>query len=94
MNESIAIRRNIRLNLKQGLHIRVCSFVVSIVSNFQGHVRILNGERSADANSMFDLIQLAAAPQSELIVEATGDNSESVLDELEHLFSLQSLPSD
>lgn len=83
MNGSTLISKTVTLNIKQGLHIRACSSVIALVGNFDGQVRIRFGEKSADATSMFDLVQLAAPPGSELILEASGDGAEGVLNGLE-----------
>jgi len=94
MSESTLISRPVKLNLTQGLHIRACSRVVALVGGFNGQVRIRYGQRSADANSMFDLMQLAALPGSDLILEGQGDGAESVLDALELFFSKTSESAD
>jgi phosphotransferase system HPr (HPr) family protein len=79
--------RSVILQLEQGLHLRVCSRVVAIVSGFDGVVRIHNGDKSADAASMFDLLQLVALPGAELKVEANGAGGEQVVDQLTALFA-------
>lgn len=87
MDESALVTRSVQLQLEQGLHIRVCSLVVSIVSPFDGTVQIRHGERSADASSMFDLLQLLALPGAMLDMEACGPGANEVLDKLAALFS-------
>ena len=87
MNGSIAVRRNVRLKITQGLHIRACSNVIAVVMPYDGQVKIYYGEKCADASSMFELVQLAALPDSELIIEATGAGAEEILDRLETLLS-------
>lgn len=84
------IIRHVHLRLAQGLHIRACSRVVALVGPVAGRVKIRCGERSADASSMFDLIQLVAVPGSELILEGDGDGVEAILDSLERFLSQQS----
>lgn len=86
------ISRRVHLQLAQGLHIRACSRVVALVGPFSGHVRIRCGDRSADASSMFDLIQLVAVPGSELILEGDGDGAEPILDSIEHFLSQTAEP--
>lgn len=81
------IRRNVRLKIEQGLHIRACSNVIAIVDGFGGKVTIQYGDKSADASSMFDLMLLAALPDSELVIEANGEGAEEIVDRLELLFS-------
>ena len=87
MNGSAVISRVVRLKIRQGLHIRACSNVTALVGQHGSQVRIRYGEKSADASSMFDLVQLAALPESDLIIEANGDDAETILDLLEKLLS-------
>lgn len=88
------IQRPVKLNLAQGLHIRACSRVVALVGSFGGQVRIRYGEKSADASSMFDLVQLAALPGSDLVLEGDGDGAEAVLDALADFLSRTSEPTE
>ncbi len=92
MSEPDSIRRNVRLKLAQGLHIRACSNVIAIVGDFAGKVTIHSGEKSADASSMFDLLLLTALPDSDLVIEATGDGAETIVEKLEDLFSTPTDP--
>jgi len=89
-NGSNLITRHVHLRIAQGLHIRACSRVVALVGSFPGQVRIRCGDRSANANSMFDLIQLVAVPGSELILEGEGEGASAILDSLEQFLSQQS----
>lgn len=89
MNGSTLPSRTVKLNLKQGLHIRACSTIVALVGGHDGLVQIAFGNKSADATSMFDLVQLAALPGSDLVIEAEGENAEEVLDRLETFLSQQ-----
>jgi phosphotransferase system HPr (HPr) family protein len=94
MPDQTALRRQVTLKLVQGLHIRACSRVVALASGFAGDLYIYNGDRKADARSMFDLVQLAAFPESQLTIEASGEGAADVLDQLESLFSQQTEGSD
>jgi phosphotransferase system HPr (HPr) family protein len=92
MNGSTLIRRTVKLNIRQGLHIRACSAIIALVGDFDGQVRVRFGDKSADATSMFDLVQLAAPPGSELVLEASGDGAEEILDGLESYLSHRTEP--
>jgi len=92
MSDTALITRQVKLNLAQGLHIRACSKVLALTNGFPGQITIRNGDRVADASSMFELIQLAAVPGSILTLDGQGDGAEVVLDALEDLFSRHSDP--
>ena len=87
MSNSELTLRSVVLQLEQGLHIRVCSKVVSLVTGFPGTVQIRNGDKVADAMSMFDLLQLVALPGNELQIEANGTGSSDVANQLAALFA-------
>ncbi|MCA8995551.1 MAG: HPr family phosphocarrier protein [Planctomycetaceae bacterium] len=94
MSEVVLDTRKVKLNLAQGLHIRACSKIIALTNGFDGQVTIRHGDRSADATSMFELIQLAAVPGAELVLSGTGDGVEMILDALEELFSRQTEPEE
>lgn len=93
MSDQTVHSRSITLNLAQGLHIRACSRIVALVNGFSGDVTIHNGDRKADAKSMFDLVQLAAPVGTVLLVEVSGQGAEQLLDDLEQLLSAHSEPT-
>lgn len=79
--------REMTVNLEKGLHLVPCSRIVAMVSDFKGEVQIRWNDVKADAKSIFDLMTLAAPQGSVLIVEATGDEADTILDALEQLFA-------
>jgi len=79
--------RELTINLPKGLHLVPCSRIVERTSTFDGDVKIRWNDITADARSMLDLMTLAAPQGSVLMVEATGEQAESLLDELEQLFA-------
>ena len=94
MSNPSSLERIIVVKLSHGLHIRVCSQVVSLVSKCGGKVSLHNGDKVADASSMFDLMQLAALPGTALRVEATCENPDEVIDSLERLLTNEQDPVD
>lgn len=91
MNAHSPISRLVILRRKQGLHLRVASQVIALVRDFPGEARIRYGEKSADASSMFELIQLIALPDAELEVIAAGDGAQAIVD---GIAAVLSRPSD
>lgn len=79
--------REMTVNLPKGLHLVPCSRIVEQVTGFEGNVQIRWNDIVADAKSMFDLMSLAAPQGSVLLVEATGENADTLLDALEQLFA-------
>lgn len=92
MSDTALVTRQVKLNLSQGLHIRACSKVLALTNGFAGQITIRNGDRVADAHSMFELIQLAAVPGAVLTLDGHGDGVDAVLDALEELFARKTDP--
>ncbi|MCA8991257.1 MAG: HPr family phosphocarrier protein [Planctomycetaceae bacterium] len=87
MGKSQTETRSVELCLEQGLHLRVCSLLVSIVTPFDGSVKISHQDRTADATSMFELLQLVALKGAVLEIEANGNDPTSVIDQIEEVLS-------
>lgn len=79
--------REITVNLTKGLHLVPCSRIVERANGFDGDVRIHFNDLNVDAKSILDLMMLAAPHGSILVVEATGEQADALLDELELLFA-------
>jgi phosphotransferase system HPr-like phosphotransfer protein len=60
------------------------------VRDFQGDVRIQRDEIVADPRSVLDLLQLKAEKGTELILEASGNDAESIVQGLASLLSANS----
>jgi phosphotransferase system HPr (HPr) family protein len=87
MISPMSVSRELTINLPKGLHLVPCSRIVERTTGFDGDVRIRWNDITADARSMLDLMTLAAPQGSVLTVEATGEEAESLLDDLEQLFA-------
>jgi phosphocarrier protein HPr len=74
------LRAEFMVENELGLHFRAAALVVRTMEPFSASVTISNGESAADARSVLDLMTLAAARGTALIVEAEGpDAAEAVL---------------
>lgn len=71
----------------QGLHVRPCLAIINTVRQFKAVVKIRNGKQAADATSMLQLMTLAAAQGTELVVSAKGPEAEKALAALTELFA-------
>jgi phosphotransferase system HPr (HPr) family protein len=68
--------RTVHVRNRHGLHIRVCSAIVTAVGRYQADVTIQKDSQSADAASIFDLMLLAASQGTRLVLSVTGDEAE------------------
>jgi phosphotransferase system HPr (HPr) family protein len=87
MTQPSFVRRELTVNLDNGLHIVPCSAIAKLAREHTGTVRIVRGEIVADAASVFDLLGLNAQKGTILMLEADGDGADAILDRLEELFA-------
>lgn len=79
--------RGVTVTQPNGLHLRPCSAIVSTVGKHQASVTVQKGSQSVSAASIFELLSLAASPGTELVLSATGAESQEVLDAVAGLFA-------
>jgi phosphocarrier protein len=71
-----------------GLHARVCASIVETVDAFNAHATVYRGTQRAEANSILELLMLAASQGTELILRATGPDADALLDALAERFQM------
>jgi phosphocarrier protein HPr len=70
-----------------GLHFRAAALVVRALEGFSSNVTISNGDTKADARSVLDLMTLAAARGTPIVVEAEGPDAEAAVTALGRLIA-------
>ncbi len=86
MSETLTLNRVVTVVNENGLHMIPCSLMVRLLKDFQGDVRLSNGQHEADARSMFDLLQLAAGPGTSLTVTVSGPSAEIMIEQISRFF--------
>ena len=87
MSSPSVFRQTVTVNRENGLHLVPCSEIVKFVRDFQGDIRIHRDEIVADPRSVLDLLQLKAEKGTELTLEATGNDAETVIQGLAALLA-------
>jgi phosphocarrier protein HPr len=85
MQESVC-RQLVTVKMKQGLHLRPISEIVRIARLYGCDFKITNGDQSGDAKEVYDLLELKALPQTELVLEANGDDANKLIEEIVQFF--------
>lgn len=80
-----ALVRALPIINKRGLHARASAKFVQMVESFDAHVTVCRNGEAVGGNSIMGLMMLAAAPGTTVVVTATGNAAEAVLDALEAL---------
>jgi len=70
-----------------GLHFRAAALVVRTLEEFASSVTISTGDATADARSVLDLMTLAAAQGTPVVVEAEGDDADAAVAALGRLIT-------
>lgn len=92
--ESQRKRREVTVCNRAGLHTRAASLVREAVLKHRSRVFLVKPENNgapletaprADATSVIEMLSLCALEGDVLILEAEGEDADSVLDELQHL---------
>ncbi len=91
-NEDEKVRRSIRINRGHGLHLRVCSAIVTAARSVDGgenptRVLIHKGDQVAEATSILDLMSLGADHGEYVTLSASGPQAAAVLDALAPLLT-------
>jgi phosphocarrier protein HPr len=83
------VRRKVTVELLSGLHLRPASMIARLVAASPCSVRILNGEKTANAGDVFDLMALNAGHGVELTLESQGAGSAELLEAIIEYFQVE-----
>lgn len=80
-----AVRREVTIINKLGLHARAAAKFVTLASQFQSEIHLTKENRHANAKSIMGVMMLAAGRGTSIEIEAIGADSEQAVAELEML---------
>ena len=90
MNEQEAVRLEVELRNRDGLHARPVSRIVEIANRFAADFTIIKEETEVDGRSVLQLLTLAAPKGTRLILVAIGEDADklvaSIRDEIDRGF--------
>ncbi len=86
MTQESGYKREVRVDLAEGLHLRPLSQIAKRAMQFASDINIVKGERSLNAKSTIDLLTLEAKCGTELIVEASGEDAQTAVEAIVLLF--------
>lgn len=70
----------------QGLHARPADLVAREARRWQSRIEFVGNSQRADGRSILDLLSLAAAQGTRLVIEATGPDADEAITALGRLF--------
>lgn len=86
METPAQVRREVTVTLANGLHMIPCSRIAAHVRNFEGTINVRLDNQTVDAKSVLDLMTLKAERGTVLVLEASGDKADAIVEELVRLF--------
>lgn len=85
MSELVS-RRNVMVNLPDGLHVRPLGLIARVARQYPCDVRIYKSEMGVDAKNVMEALTLNAPHGTSLVVEANGEGADEVVERLVRLF--------
>lgn len=76
------LSRQVTIVNRRGLHARASARFVKCAEAFNAEVRVIKDGQTVGGTSIMGLMTLAAAPGSEILLEAEGPQAEAALDAL------------
>lgn len=75
----------VRIDVKNGLHLRPAARIAEAVSDFPGEIRVKYGDRSADAQSVLDLLSLGVPEGGVVLIEADRFDAPAIVERIRRL---------
>lgn len=70
---------------KVGLHARPASMFVKMASGFESDITVTNGDRTANAKSILNVLTLGANQGAQIVIQAEGPDADEALAALDAL---------
>ncbi len=78
--------RTVVVTNPEGVHARAATQVRLVVLRYRARVEVIKGFERVDPTNVLQMLSLCAGPGDELVLEATGEDAEAVLEALARLF--------
>ena len=79
------VRKQLIVKNKQGLHARPAALFVQIANKFDCHITVIRDEEKVNGKSIMGILMLGAEKDSEIIIEAEGEDAGLAIIDLEKL---------
>jgi phosphocarrier protein HPr len=78
----IQVQRSVKIRNKLGMHARAAVKFVQLANHFQSDVHVIKNGEPVNGKSIMGLLTLVAAWGSEIVVSASGSDSEQAVNAL------------
>jgi len=77
----------VKVEAEGGLHARPASMLVNKANSFNSKIRIIKGEKTAEAKSILNIMTLGVKKGEELTIEVDGADEQEAAEALKQLFA-------
>ncbi len=81
------VKKELLVKNKQGLHARPAALFVQVANKFDSRITVKRGEEEVNGKSIMGILMLGVEKDSQVIVEAEGEDAISALVELEKILT-------
>jgi phosphotransferase system HPr (HPr) family protein len=77
------VKKKLTVKNTQGLHARPAALFVQVANKFNSRITVKRGDEVVNGKSIMGILMLGAEKDSEIIIEAEGDDAQMALSDLE-----------
>jgi len=77
------VTKKLTVKNRQGLHARPAALFVQVANKFNSRINVKRGDEKVNGKSIMGILMLGAEKDSEIIIEAEGDDAQMAISDLE-----------
>jgi phosphocarrier protein len=77
------VTKKLTVKNTQGLHARPAALFVQVANKFNSRISVKRGDEKVNGKSIMGILMLGAEKDSEIIIEAEGDDAQMAISDLE-----------
>jgi phosphotransferase system HPr (HPr) family protein len=77
------VTKKLTVKNRQGLHARPAALFVQVANKFNSRISVKRGDEKVNGKSIMGILMLGAEKDSEIIIEAEGDDAQMAILDLE-----------
>ena len=77
------VTKKLTVKNKQGLHARPAALFVQVANKFNSRISVKRGDEKVNGKSIMGILMLGAEKDSEITIEAEGDDAQMAISDLE-----------
>ncbi|MDI6783421.1 MAG: HPr family phosphocarrier protein [bacterium] len=81
------VTRQVKVMNELGLHLRPAGMLVKVANRYKSEITLEKDGEKINAKSIMGVMMLGAEPNSLVVISADGDDAETAVTAIEHLFT-------